>query len=62
MNKLKIFAIMGLAAAVIGTAGLVAAPSASARPARHDARAVKAAVYRDSATTLTWMYAPALPK
>ncbi len=61
MNKLKIFAMTGLAAAVTGTGGLVAAPSASARPTRHDA-AIKAAVYRDTATALTWVYAPAYPK
>jgi hypothetical protein len=61
MNKLKILAMTGLAAAVISTGGLVGAPSASARPARPHVLA-KAAAYRDTATPLTWIYAPAFPK
>ena len=62
MNKLTIFATTGLAAAVIGTGGLVTAPSASAKPGRQGAPPIKAVTYRDNATTLTWVYAPAFPK
>jgi hypothetical protein len=41
MTKLKLFAVAALAAVIVGVAGLVAAPSASAKPRMSCAQAIQ---------------------